>query len=96
MNFVRSRFRVFVIKVLFFIDCKDITIKQLISIIGFGMPGKKKMQAAQEAIIDDLLDELKPLRFESPVSHVYNPLACARLHMPNIYSSMPSHPRNLS
>ena len=32
----------------------------------------------QEAIIDDLLDQLKPLRFESPVSHVYNPLTYAR------------------
>jgi single-strand selective monofunctional uracil DNA glycosylase len=36
------------------------------------------MQAQQEAIIDDLLDELKPLRFDAPVSHVYNPLAYAR------------------
>ena len=36
------------------------------------------MQAEQEAIIDDLLDELKPLRFDAPVSHVYNPLAYAR------------------
>ena len=36
------------------------------------------MQAQQEAIIDDLLDELKPLRFDAPVSHVYNPLAYAK------------------
>ena len=31
-----------------------------------------------EAIIDDLLKELQPLRFEAPVTHVYNPLAYAR------------------
>ena len=42
------------------------------------MPGCNIMQVEQEAIIDDLLDELKPLRFEAPVSHVYNPLAYAR------------------
>ena len=42
------------------------------------MPGRNKIQAAQETIIDDLLDELKPLRFDAPVSHVYNPLAYAR------------------
>ena len=42
------------------------------------MPGRNKMQAPQEAIIDDLLDELKPLRFDTPVSHVYNPLVYAR------------------
>ncbi len=42
------------------------------------MSGRNKMQADQEAIIDDLLDELKPLRFDAPVSHVYNPLEYAR------------------
>ena len=42
------------------------------------MPDRNKMQAQQEAIIEDLLDELKPLRFDTPVSHVYNPLAYAR------------------
>ena len=42
------------------------------------MPARNKTQAQQEAIIDDLLDELKPLRFDAPVSHVYNPLAYAR------------------
>ena len=31
-----------------------------------------------ENIIDDLLDELKPLEFNAPVSHVYNPLAYAK------------------
>jgi len=42
------------------------------------MPGKNKIQAEQEAIIDDLLVELEPLRFDAPVSHVYNPLVYAR------------------
>ena len=42
------------------------------------MPAKNKMQVEQEAIIDDLLDALQPLRFDAPVSHVYNPLAYAR------------------
>ena len=36
------------------------------------------MQTQQEAIIDDLLVELQPLRFEAPVSYVYNPLEYAR------------------
>jgi single-strand selective monofunctional uracil DNA glycosylase len=31
-----------------------------------------------ETITDDLLDELRPLRFDLPVTHVYNPLAYAR------------------
>ena len=31
-----------------------------------------------EKIIDDLLDDLKPLRFGEPVTHVYNPLEYAR------------------
>lgn len=31
-----------------------------------------------ENIIDDLLDDLKPLRFGTPVTHVYNPLEYAR------------------
>ena len=31
-----------------------------------------------ENIIDDLLDDLKPLRFGAPVTHVYNPLVYAR------------------
>jgi single-strand selective monofunctional uracil DNA glycosylase len=31
-----------------------------------------------ETITDDLLDELRPLRFGIPVTHVYNPLAYAR------------------
>jgi single-strand selective monofunctional uracil DNA glycosylase len=31
-----------------------------------------------ENIIDDLLDDLKPLRFDAPVTHVYNPLVYAR------------------
>ncbi len=42
------------------------------------MPAKNKLQRQLETIIDDLLDELKPLRFEAPVSNVYNPLAYAR------------------
>ena len=60
--------------------------------LGFGMPGKNKIQAEQEAIIDDLLDELKPLRFDSPVSHVYNPLAYARssyIKYLNLYAESP-------
>jgi len=31
-----------------------------------------------ETITDELLDELRPLKFEAPVSHVYNPLEYAR------------------
>ena len=42
------------------------------------MPGKDKMLPAQESIIEDLLDELKPLEFNAPVSYVYNPLAYAK------------------
>ena len=42
------------------------------------MPARNKMLKQQEAIVDDLLDELKPLRFDAPVSCVYNPLAYAR------------------
>ena len=30
------------------------------------------------AVIDDLLDDLRPLQFSSPVTHVYNPLEYAR------------------
>jgi single-strand selective monofunctional uracil DNA glycosylase len=37
-----------------------------------------KLQSEQEAIIEDLLEELKPLEFDAPVSHVYNPLAYAK------------------
>lgn len=42
------------------------------------MPGRNKIQANLEAIIDDLLNELRPLRFKDPVTHVYNPLEYAR------------------
>ena len=42
------------------------------------MPGKDKMLPAQESIIEALLDELKPLEFNAPVSYVYNPLAYAK------------------
>jgi single-strand selective monofunctional uracil DNA glycosylase len=31
-----------------------------------------------ETITDDLLDELRPLKFDAPVTHVYNPLEYAR------------------
>ena len=50
----------------------------------FGMSGRNKIPSEQEAIseqkaiIDELLRELKPLRFSAPVTHVYNPLAYAR------------------
>lgn len=37
-----------------------------------------KMLADFEAIIDDLLNDLQPLRFKDPVTHVYNPLEYAR------------------
>ena len=30
-----------------------------------------------EKIIDDLLEELRPLKFSAPVTHVYNPLEYA-------------------
>jgi single-strand selective monofunctional uracil DNA glycosylase len=42
------------------------------------MPSRNKRPAQLEGIIDDLLDELQPLRFTAPVSHVYNPLEYAR------------------
>jgi single-strand selective monofunctional uracil DNA glycosylase len=42
------------------------------------MPGRKKTLTQLETIIDDLLDELQPLQFTAPVSHVYNPLEYAR------------------
>ncbi len=42
------------------------------------MPGRNNIQAELETIIDDLLNELQPLRFEDPVTHVYNPLEYAR------------------
>jgi single-strand selective monofunctional uracil DNA glycosylase len=42
------------------------------------MPDGKTTPTQLEVIIDDLLDELKPLRFTAPVSHVYNPLEYAR------------------
>ena len=42
------------------------------------MPVRKKTLTQLEMIIDDLLDELQPLQFSAPVSHVYNPLEYAR------------------
>ena len=38
----------------------------------------KSTNLDHENIIDDLLDDLKPLRFGAPVTHVYNPLVYAR------------------
>ena len=43
-------------------------------------------------IIDDLLDELRPLRFSSPITHVYNPLEYARApytHYLSLYGRCP-------
>jgi len=42
------------------------------------MPVVNKLIGKQNAIIDELLDELKPLGFDAPVSHVYNPLVYAK------------------
>jgi single-strand selective monofunctional uracil DNA glycosylase len=42
------------------------------------MPRGNTLQGEQESIIEDLLDELKPLEFNAPVSYVYNPLAYAK------------------
>ena len=42
------------------------------------MPVGNKFMVQQNTIIDDLLDELKPLGFGAPVSHVYNPLEYAK------------------
>ena len=42
------------------------------------MPVRNKMQVELEKIIDHLSHELRSLRFEEPVSHVYNPLEYAR------------------
>jgi len=50
----------------------------LTTIMAPGISAKNKMQTQQEAIIDDLLVELQPLRFGAPVSYVYNPLEYAR------------------
>jgi single-strand selective monofunctional uracil DNA glycosylase len=38
----------------------------------------RKSHLALETITDDLSDELKPLKFSAPVTHVYNPLEYAR------------------
>ena len=43
-------------------------------------------------ITDDLLDELRPLRFSPPITHVYNPLEYARApytHYLRLYGRCP-------
>ena len=45
-----------------------------------------------DTIIDDLLDDLRPLRFSPPISHVYNPLEYARapyVQYLSLYASCP-------
>ena len=42
------------------------------------MPVKKTDMDQLESIADDLIEGLRPLKFGSPVSHVYNPLEYAR------------------
>jgi single-strand selective monofunctional uracil DNA glycosylase len=48
-----------------------------------------------EAIIDDLLDDLQPLRFNPPVSHVYNPLEYARAPYVQYLSRYASLPKEV-
>ena len=42
------------------------------------MPGKKTDMDRLESIVSDLNNDLRPLNFGPPISHVYNPLEYAR------------------
>ena len=48
-----------------------------------------------DTIIDDLLDDLRPLRFRSPISHVYNPLKYARGPYVQYFSRYASPPKEV-
>jgi single-strand selective monofunctional uracil DNA glycosylase len=48
-----------------------------------------------DAIIDDLLDDLQPLRFSPPISHVYNPLEYARAPYVQYFSRYASPPKEV-
>ena len=48
-----------------------------------------------DTIIDDLLDDLRPLRFRSPISHVYNPLEYAQTPYVQYLSLYASRPKEV-
>lgn len=48
-----------------------------------------------DTIIDDLLDDLRPLRFSPPISHVYNPLEYARAPYVQYLSRYASRPKEV-
>jgi len=48
-----------------------------------------------DTIIDDLLDDLRPLRFNPPISHVYNPLEYARAPYVQYLSRYASRPKEV-
>ncbi len=48
-----------------------------------------------EKIIDDLLEELRPLKFSAPVTHVYNPLVYARAPYSNYLRRYAKSPREI-
>jgi len=48
-----------------------------------------------DAITDDLLDDLQPLRFSPPISHVYNPLEYARAPYEQYVSRYASRPKEV-
>jgi len=48
-----------------------------------------------DTIIDDLLDDLRPLRFNPPISHVYNPLEYARAPYVQYFNRYASRPKEV-
>lgn len=48
-----------------------------------------------DTIIDDLLDDLRPLRFSPPISHVYNPLEYARAPYAQYFSRYAGRPKEV-
>ena len=59
------------------------------------MTDRKKMLKQLEIIIDDLLEELQPLQFTAPVSHVYNPLEYARAPYTNYLRRYAQSPKDI-
>ncbi len=48
-----------------------------------------------ESIVADLNDELRPLRFGPPVSHVYNPLEYAQAPLGQYHAKFASTPKEV-
>ena len=48
-----------------------------------------------ESIIDDMVNALRPLRFEPPISHVYNPLEYARKPLRQYHKKFASTPKEV-